>query len=70
MKFILIPRRLQTVFAPIQDRSANTPTRDDFKDYLSKVEEDLMKRLTENVVCQGAKIKQLLERVDWLASYE
>ena len=50
---------VQEALAPNQDRLANIPTRDDLKECLHKVEDDLMKRLNEKFACQEAKIKRL-----------
>ena len=58
--------QIQEALALVKDRLANNPTRDDLKDCLRKVEEDIIKRLIEKLECQEAKIKQLEEHVDSL----
>ena len=39
--------RIQDILSPIQDKFANIPTKDDLKDCLCKVEDDIMKKLNE-----------------------
>ena len=59
-----LKEQIQDILSPIQDKLANIPTKDDLKDYLCKVEDDIMKKLNEKFTCLEVKIKQLEERVD------
>ena len=55
---------IKEALAPIQSEIANLPTRDDLKDCLLKVEDEIMRKLNEKFETQEARIKELEERVD------
>ena len=55
---------IKEALAPIQSEIANLPTRDDLKDCLLKVEDEIMRKLNEKFETQEARIKELEERID------
>ncbi len=55
---------IKEALAPIQSETACLPTRDDLKDCLLKVEDEITRKLNEKFETQEARIKELEERVD------
>ncbi len=55
---------IKEALAPFQSEIACLPTRDDLKDCLLKVEDEITRKLNEKFETQEARIKELGERVD------